>query len=100
MSGQWASSTRRTRLPRNWATLRYHTLKRDSWRCVQCGALATDVDHIIPNDDHAISNLQSLCAPHHREKTQREAQAAGAARRARGRLPTEPHPGMVDEFNH
>lgn len=43
--------------------------------CVECGAPATDVDHIVPrrcggSDDE--SNLQALCATCHNRKTNRE----------------------------
>ena len=98
MSG-WANSTRRARLPRDWATRRYQTLRRDSWRCVKCGRLATDVDHITAGDNHSMSNLQSLCADHHREKTQAEAVAGTKARHARLKLPTEDHPGIIRNAN-
>lgn len=42
----------------------------------QCGAIATDVDHVVPiekgGDLWAWSNLQSLCAGCHGRKTRRE----------------------------
>lgn len=52
-----------------------------------CGAPATATDHIIPISEGgarlAWGNLQSLCDPHHDEKTQQE------ARRGRSRRPTD-----------
>lgn len=63
-----------------WRKLRARILKRDDYLCVSCRTVgklveATDVDHIIAKahggtDDD--SNLQSLCAPCHREKTAME----------------------------
>lgn len=42
----------------------------------QCGAIATDVDHVQPiergGDCWAPDNLQSLCAPCHGRKTRQE----------------------------
>ena len=52
------------------AKLRYDVLKRDNYRCVVCGASASDgvtqlhVDHIIPiakGGKTEMSNLQTLC---------------------------------------
>lgn len=63
-----------------WQKLRKRILERDKYLCMLCaeqGRLseATDVDHIINKakggtDDE--SNLQSLCAPCHKEKTSNE----------------------------
>ena len=46
-------------------------------RCVDCGALATDVDHLIPvreAPDRALdpSNVVSRCHPHHSARPSRE----------------------------
>ena len=49
-------------------------------RCRQCGAPATEADHVVPiaeggtNDPH--TNGQALCEPCHDAKTQHEAQRA------------------------
>jgi 5-methylcytosine-specific restriction endonuclease McrA len=57
-------------MPPGWAALRAAVLARDGWTCQQCGARATDADHIIPRsagglDD--LANLRSLCGRcHHR----------------------------------
>jgi 5-methylcytosine-specific restriction endonuclease McrA len=97
MSGQWAGSTRRGRLPSNWPAIRRTILSRDGHACTwtdhgqQCGQPATDVDHIINNDDDDPSNLRALCTTHHRAKTSRE---GVTARRPRKR-PTEQHPGLL-----
>lgn len=52
--------------------------------CVFCGALATEVDHIIAKrdggtDDHV--NLRSLCKPCHSRRTARDQLGWGAASR-------------------
>ncbi|WP_043648043.1 HNH endonuclease [Nocardia thailandica] len=73
---------------------------RDQHTCqaADCGAFGHEVDHITPvsaggTDDPG--NLRTLCAEHHRAKTQAEAAAARAARQAAGRLPVEQHPGLI-----
>lgn len=50
------------------------------------------IDRAQANDPNSI---QGLCLPCHKLKTQREARSAAAARAARGRHPTEAHPGLV-----
>ena len=72
----WTTSTRRTRLPAGWARLRRQVLRRDGSICQICGDRATEVDHIVPGDDHGMWNLQSLCTPCHRTKSSREGNAA------------------------
>jgi len=59
--------------------VRYEVLKRDR-RCVLCGAGRDDemlqVDHIVPRSkggSNKISNLQTLCAPCNRGKSNRDA---------------------------
>lgn len=51
---------------------------RDNGLC-QCGALATEVDHIVPlgeGGDDGMDNRQAICPGCHHEKTQQEAQRA------------------------
>lgn len=105
MSGQWQGSTRRSRLPKNWRTeIRPRILRRDGYRCtvdeggMRCPSKATDVDHIIPNDDHSDDNLRSICQWHHRRKSASEggtAKQAAMGRRPGRRRPREPHPGLI-----
>lgn len=72
----WQGSTRRRRLPRGWEKLRRFVLNRDPI-CRICGqAVSTECDHVIPSDDHSLDNLQGVCSPCHRIKTQKEAQEA------------------------
>lgn len=56
---------------RKWQKVRDAYLQEHPY-CVVCGAIATDVDHIVPRrrggtDDW--SNLQSMCHSHHSQKT-------------------------------
>jgi len=92
----WSTSTRRTELPRNWATIRKRVLIRDRYRCQApaCASRATDVDHIVRGAGDDDANLQSLCADHHRAKTVAEAHDAMRQQRAKARHPVEQHPGM------
>ena len=88
----WSSdsvSARAARLPKEWPIIRLRILRRDGGRCtavdvggVRCSAFATDVDHIERGDNHADSNLRSLCGGHHRAKTAREGNEAMRAARA------------------
>lgn len=57
----------------DWQIIRRAKLRRNpvcEWR--GCEKLATEVDHIVPlnsGGNNSFSNLQSLCAYHHRLKT-------------------------------
>jgi 5-methylcytosine-specific restriction protein A len=74
----WASSDRAQRLPRGWAKKRRYVLLRDPL-CSICGVnISTECDHIKPGDDHSYDNLQGVCVPCHRAKSQAEAEAARA----------------------
>jgi 5-methylcytosine-specific restriction endonuclease McrA len=96
----WSSSDRAARLPGNWARLRLAVLKRDGYHCQIAGPgctwLATEVDHIVPGDDHGLGNLQAVCTWCHARKTAGEAKRAQAKVQAKGRRPTEQHPGVID----
>lgn len=95
MSGQWQRSTRR-QLPTNWDTLRRTVQRRANNQCQAtthhpaCNGTGTDCDHITPNNDHSLSNLQWLSRPCHNAKTQAEARAGW--KRKRYREPPK-HPG-------
>jgi hypothetical protein len=95
-----ARSERRTQLPGNWRQLRVQALERDGYRCTwtrggrRCEERATDVDHIKPGNDHRLSNLQSLCHPHHQRKTVLEAAAARGVE-IQERHPGTPHPSTA-----
>lgn len=70
---------------------------RDGSRCTETTRL--EADHIVP--DHlggptVLSNLQTLCAWHHKRKTQAESRAARLANPKPGqRHPQEQHPGLI-----
>lgn len=63
---------------RRWQALRLEALRRDGWQCVQCGSrVRLEVDHVQPVRTHPeaafdLSNLQTLCARHHTQKTRTE----------------------------
>lgn len=60
----------------------------------RCGDRGTDVDHIIPGDDHDLGNLQLLCRWHHKQKTAREGNQARDAAYAKLKRPELKHPGL------
>lgn len=80
---------------------RQRVFARDGHRCLvngpRCNGRAEHLDHIDntlpPPHYDAEANLQSACGPCNMWKASREGNAARAARRARLRLPAEPHPG-------
>ncbi len=101
----WQGRGRADRLPKDWPQRRHATFTRDGWQCVwttnntRCPYHAPDgtglqCDHVIRGDDHSLTNLQTLCVPHHKIKTAAEATAARAALPTRTR-PPETHPGIV-----
>jgi len=89
----WQGSTRRQRLPANWASLRRHVLERDAGVCHVCGLPGSDeVDHVVAGDNHDESNLAAIhSVPCHRRKTVEEREAA----RPKRRRPPEGHPGLI-----
>jgi hypothetical protein len=56
-----------------WRRIRKAVLRRDRFRCSDCGGPASDVDHRVELIDggaaFAIENLQALCEPCHDAKT-------------------------------
>lgn len=99
MSGRWASSNRRAELPADWPERRFRVRLRAGGRCeavddgVRCPAMGSECDHIVRGNNHALSNLQWLCAGHHGAKTRAEALAALMAR-PRMRRAVEQHPAL------
>lgn len=111
------TSARRAQLPPDWPARRKARLELDQYRCTapitvgqattesvagmadvrveRCPARAIDVDHDRHPADHRIEALRSLCAWHHKEKTQAEAQRARGVGAARLRK-KQPHPGLID----
>lgn len=82
-------------------------MRRDKKRCQTvvdldtddvCGKPATEVDHVVPGDDHRLENLEAICEWHHARKSSAEGNAARAKQRAivRKRFQrTEDHPGLL-----
>lgn len=104
----WETSTRRFRLPPDWAEIRVRIFERDKYRCQWivneypreiCGKVATDVDHKQAGDCHDDANLQALCRPHHNIKSGREGRAIQLARQRKIKQqfarPQEKHPGLL-----
>lgn len=100
----WGKESGRTSpLPKAWRLIRANVLRRDRYQCQHiredtgriCGERATDVDHGDKGPDvHTHDNLTSLCGWHHDQKTARQGGEA-AARRKRGRITRESHPGFL-----
>jgi 5-methylcytosine-specific restriction protein A len=78
-SRRWADGARGRRMPAGWDATRRRILDRDGWTCRACSRYAAEVDHIIRNGGEHDANLQSLCAPCHRDKTRAEAARAKRA---------------------
>lgn len=104
MAGQWQGSDRRDRLPPDWQKRRADVMRRAGRKCEheyrgeRCSWKATDVDHVVPGDDHELDNLQALCSWHHARKSSREGNAAKAVKRqatAQKFSRTEDHPGLL-----
>lgn len=103
MSGGWAGSDRRSRLPADWPKRCAQVHKRSGKRCEfpvgfrLCGKPADGgVDHIIRGDNHELSNLRDTCQYHHGHKSSQEGNEARAARKAlRRKNPPEQHPGLI-----
>lgn len=77
---------------------RRRILNRDGHQCAQCGSTERlEVDHIDNRRGPTYgldANLQTLCRPCHRAKTQREMKRGKEQKRARRYLPRTPHPGL------
>ncbi|MFI9123898.1 HNH endonuclease [Streptomyces bikiniensis] len=99
----WAGSNRRQRLPKDWPAIVRRIKRRDGYRCTsvfetagRCTQRGTDVDHIIPGDDHSDDNLRLLCRWCHAKKSAREGGQAAALKRVSERRPTTTHPALED----
>lgn len=103
----WIRDTpdRKSRLPANWEQIKRAVRERSGGRCEvikkngkRCWDKGVDVDHILPNDDDSMDNLQHICEWHHKRKTGAEGRAARSANEEAWRklLKREPekHPGI------
>ncbi|MFT3871556.1 MAG: hypothetical protein QM714_02750 [Nocardioides sp.] len=92
----WETSTRRSRLPKDWAKRVTRVKRRARGRCEakvhepECDGYGRECDHIDSPDDHSPANLQWLSTPCHRAKTLAEAKRARGGKALR---PAERHPG-------
>lgn len=87
----WQGSTRRSRLPTNWPTLRADTERRADGRCEAtrigrphhpaCTGLGSECDHIQQGDNHSLDNLAWLSGPCHAAKTAQESRERNRRRR-------------------
>lgn len=91
----WEGSDRRQRLPFDWERRRATALRDCGHMCQSPGCVgsASEVDHIIPGDDHSRRNLQGLCSFHHKQKSSAEGNSAQRRRRELVRRPSGRHPG-------
>lgn len=78
MSKDYFRHSKRITDSKRWKALRWTALRRDGFKCVQCGARGRlEVDHIEPVRDRPdlawdLANLQSLCPADHSRKTRLE----------------------------
>lgn len=74
---RWSEGMKGRPMPHGWKSKRAKVLQRDPICRLQyegiCAGFATEADHIIPNAGDDPSNLQGVCGPCHKVKTQREA---------------------------
>ena len=91
----WEGSDRHARLPLGWERRRQQALRDCGHMCQSPGCVdsASEVDHIIPGDDHSRRNLQGLCDYHHKLKSSSEGHAAKRRMRELKRRPVGRHPG-------
>jgi 5-methylcytosine-specific restriction endonuclease McrA len=74
----WFRHSRAVTRTRRWAALRLEALRRDGFRCVECGGRSRlQVDHVQPVRTHpelawSLGNLQTLCGRCHGAKTRNE----------------------------
>lgn len=111
----WETSDRKSRLPTNWVQLRRDAFERYGRQCYvtedgrQCPEESSDIDHVVPGDDHSIENLRPICRRHHKAKSSSEGwnalrkKKAAARERAEKKFShEEAHPGANPEtvFKH
>jgi 5-methylcytosine-specific restriction endonuclease McrA len=99
MSNNWHTSTRASRLPKDWEKRRKAVIERDVVCQICFVRIAVVADHIVPmTDNHELEALQGVCDPCHRQKTAREAaafRAAATAKQPKRARDPERHPGLL-----
>jgi hypothetical protein len=90
-------SKRRQELPPDWPAIHNEVMTDAGGVCEMpgCSNPATDVDHKRRGNDHRRSNLQALCATHHKRKTSAEGNARKRELRALRKRPQGRHPGSL-----
>jgi 5-methylcytosine-specific restriction enzyme A len=67
-------------MPKGWDRMRSRVLRRDPICRLNypgiCSVISTEVDHILRDAGDIDSNLEGVCGPCHRYKTQQEARQA------------------------
>lgn len=75
---RWHRPSRLANKDRRWPALRLEALRRDGWKCTQCGSKTRlEVHHVQSVRTHpelafVLSNLAVLCAACHTKETRRE----------------------------
>lgn len=101
MSGTWGSARAGSAEHKRWARA---VKQRDGYQCQECGYQGTpgkgdvEADHITnvaAGGTYDLDNGVTLCRACHAPKSRREGLAARHAKTARGRIPPEPHPGLI-----
>lgn len=112
VSGGWAGSGRRDRLPSWWPVTVRRIIARDpDCRCTGCPRCARSVvhpeqppycfrasqeaDHIVAGDNHKDDNLRGICRPCHAHKSSGEGIAAKAEKKRPTGFFDEKHPGHL-----
>lgn len=60
-----------------------------------CTTHATQVDHVLPGDDHSLTNLKAICTECHKHKSSREGHESKRKRNAMRKRETKRHPGLM-----
>jgi 5-methylcytosine-specific restriction enzyme A len=94
-NGQWRDSTRRRRLPASWQAIRRECFAIYGPLCYLCSDFASDIDHVIPGDNHSLENLRPICKSCHTKKSSAEGGRAFQAQRPKRKRITEQHPGFI-----
>lgn len=97
----WATSDRRSRLPRDWPARVSKVKRRAKGKCEakrhhpRCDGSGSECDHVHPGDDHSLDNLQWLSEWCHKAKTSEDNAKIAAERAAMRKRPEEIHPGRI-----
>jgi 5-methylcytosine-specific restriction endonuclease McrA len=95
----WSSD--RPRLPSNWLRIRAKVIREARGICARCHQPSAKLenDHVVSRarrGSDSIGNLRAVRPDCHHEVSIADRTALGRERKARGRRPTERHPGASD----